>query len=465
MTLEEMFSMRGRAGRAQYGLTVIFGTLILHNLYRILASALLPTRSAGFGYQYLFTVFSGAHRLPLYDKRALAFLVLVTVPFVWLLVAMTLKRLRDLETTEWFGLLLFVPAVNLLFFLLLCFQPSDEKLEKTERRGGTFLESLLPSTSWGSAVVGALAGAIGGTVLSYVSIAAVGSYGSTLFLGIPFFMGYLAAWLHGFRQKRTTGECLAVAMASIFLAGAFIVGLAFEGIICVAMAVPLAVPLTLLGGALAHMSQKSRHAQAQPAAMLSLLIVIPLLAGAEFWKPAPTPHHVVHSSEEIAAPPHVVWQRIISFPRIEEKPHWILRLGMAYPLEAKTTGAGLSGDRQTAFSTGISREPILAWEEGKHFAFRVAEEPPLMKETSPYGTIHVRHLEDHDFRSGRVDFYLTKLPGERTQLDCWSAYENRMWPGGYWQLWTDEIVRQVQLRVFRHVKKLAEADQRLGARN
>jgi uncharacterized membrane protein YhaH (DUF805 family) len=460
-----MFSIRGRVGRAQYGLTVIFGALLLHNISRVMGSALVPNMRNGPYYLFPMSVVFRSEAMTSDMKRVLFLFALVAAPFLWLLITMTLKRLRDLETTEWFVFLLFVPAVNVLFFLLLCFQPSDEKLQETQRRGGTFLESLLPGTSWGSAVVGALAGAVGGTVLSYFSIAVVGNYGSTLFLGIPFFMGYLAAWLHGFRQPRTSGECLTVAMASIFLAGAFIVGIAFEGIICVAMAVPLAVPLALLGGALAHASQKSRHAQAQPAAMLSLLMVIPLLAGTEFWKPAPTPHHVVHSSITIAAPPEIVWQRVVAFPKIEEKPHWILRLGMAYPLESRTTGAGLNADRQTTFSTGISREPILSWEEGKHFAFRVGEEPPLMKESSPYGTIQVRHLQDHDFRPGRVDFYLTELPGGRTQLDCWSSYENRMWPGGYWQLWTDEIVRQIQLRVFRHIKKLAEADQRLSARN
>jgi hypothetical protein len=64
-----------------------------------------------------------------------------------------------------------------------------------------------------------------------------------------------------------------------------------------------------------------------------------------------------------------------------------------------------------------------------------------------------------------VDFYLTELPAGRTQLDCWSTYENRMWPGEYWRLWTDEVVRQIQLRVFRHITKLAEADTQLSAGN
>jgi hypothetical protein len=87
-----------------------------------------------------------------------------------------------------------------------------------------------------------------------------------------------------------------------------------------------------------------------------------------------------------------------------------------------------------------------------------------MKEWSPYGDIQVRHLEDHDFKPERANFCLTALPGGRTRLDGWTTYENRMWPGMYWRLWTDEIVHQIHGRVFRHVEKLAEEDARLGAR-
>jgi len=224
------------------------------------------------------------------------------------------------------------------------------------------------------------------------------------------------------------------------------------------MAAPLAIPLALLGAGLAHEALKTRQVRIQARALCGLFVAIPLLAGAECWKPAPIPTHTVHSSVEIAASPERVWRRVAAFPRIQEKPHWIFRLGMAYPLEAKMSGAG----RESLFSTGISLEPILAWEENRHLAFRVAAEPPLMREWSPYGQIHVRHLEDHDFRPGRVDFHLTELPGGRTQLDCWSTYENRMWPEEYWRLWTDEVVREIQLRVFRHIKRLAEADASLA---
>jgi hypothetical protein len=37
--------------------------------------------------------------------------------------------------------------------------------------------------------------------------------------------------------------------------------------------------------------------------------------------------------------------------------------------------------------------------------------------------------------------------------------------GTFWQLWTDAILQQIQLRVFRQVKELSEVDARLGASN
>jgi hypothetical protein len=81
-----------------------------------------------------------------------------------------------------------------------------------------------------------------------------------------------------------------------------------------------------------------------------------------------------------------------------------------------------------------------------------------MKEMSPYADIYVRHLGNHDFRLEGADFYLTALANGRTRLDGWTTYQNRMWLGAYWRLWTDAIVNQIHQRVFQHVKALAEAE-------
>jgi uncharacterized membrane protein YhaH (DUF805 family) len=464
MKIQDLFTFQGRVSRATYALTGIIGTLIKHNIDRVLAMQMYRQKWGLTNYLIPLVVLNRPNPLTADEKRFLLTMALVAVPFIWVGIAMTLKRLRDAGLPNRLVFPFFIPAVNVVFFLLLCLLPSREDQEMAAKGGWNVLEAYLPNSRWGSAILGAFAGAIFGAILSWVSIALLGGYGFTLFLAIPFFMGYLGAWLYCYREPRSLGECFSVTLASVFLAGAIIVGIAFEGIFCVAMAAPIALPLALLGAYLAFKMQEARNLQPQPHTMLSLLLVIPLLAGAEFWAPAPTPRFKVHTSIEIAAPPEVVWRRMVAFPKIDEPVHWVFRLGMSYPLEARTVGTGLSADRQCVFSTGAFREPILVWDEGKHLAFGVSEEPPLMKEWSPYGDIQVRHLEDHDFKPERADFYLTALPGGRTRLDGWTTYENRMWPGMYWRLWTDEIVHQIHGRVFRHVKKLAEEDARLGAR-
>ncbi len=108
------------------------------------------------------------------------------------------------------SVLFFVPAVNVVFFLLLCLLPSREEQEMAAKGGWGFLETYLPNSKWGSAIVGAFAGAIFGTILSWFSVALLGGYGFTLFLAIPFFMGYLAAWLYCYRAPRSFGECCSV---------------------------------------------------------------------------------------------------------------------------------------------------------------------------------------------------------------------------------------------------------------
>ncbi len=317
--------------------------------------------------------------------------------------------------------------------------------------------ALLPSLRLSAALVGCS--------LVWFAIRGFGSYGWTLFLAIPFFMGFLSAWLYGYEHPRTLGECLTVALCSVLLSGFIIVGIAIDGIICVAMAAPIAAVLALLGAFLCYAIRSTGDAEVQSGAVFSLFLAIPILASLEFAAPLPTPELKTHTSIEISAPPELVWQRIIAFPHIDEPLNPIFRVGVSYPLEAQIVGAGLAADRKCIFSSGAFREPILAWEEGKHFAFGVSEEPALMKEWSPYGDIHVRHLDDHDFRPQRADSYLTELPGGRTRLDGWTTYQNRMWPGSYWRLWTDAIVHQIHLRVFRQVKKLAEQDALLRARN
>jgi hypothetical protein len=80
-----------------------------------------------------------------------------------------------------------------------------------------------------------------------------------------------------------------------------------------------------------------------------------------------------------------------------------------------------------------------------------------MRELGFFGqTIDAHHLHSA-YASLEGGFKLTALPDGRTRLVGESHYLLNIAPAAYWNLWTKEIVRMVQLRVLEHVKTRAES--------
>jgi hypothetical protein len=461
----KFWRLRGTVTRGTYAMLGFGGFAIKHNLDRLLA------RSVGepWGlWNYWIPIVNVTHSSALQPRQEqlLLLLLLTALPFAWLGITVTVKRLRDAGQPLWLTLLFFAPFVNLLFFALLCVLPSRTSETVTQQSGEQSRSNpkYWPQSSLGSAALGVIFSALLAVVGTWIDLRFLGSYGFSLFIGLPFVMGYLAVWIHCRSRNRDFSDVLAVVTFTVVLAAVGIAAIAIEGVVCLVIAAPLAWLLAFLGGTLALLiHNRSESPEPAPSTFAALLVALPLLFGVEHAAPPPVPRFQVRTSIEIAAPPEVVWKRVVAFPPLPPPREWPFRLGIAYPIEARLTGEGLTADRECRFSTGSFKEPILAWEPGKHFAFAISEEPILMKETSPYGDIHVRHLEDHDFQPERADFWLTRLPNGNTRLEGLSTYANKMWPGLYWRIWTDAIVHSIHYRVFEHVKKLAESDARARA--
>ncbi len=465
MNLGSIWTWNGRVSRGVYALAGFLGFAIKHNLDRLLAYE-SGLQWHIWNYWYALTGSARPNSLTTPSRQFLAALVLTALPFIWIGVTMTVKRLRDAGEPLWLSILFFAPFFNLLFFAALCILPSRESLAEPTMQTETDskLAGFWPESRAGSAAVGVVISAALGTALAWFDLRFLGNYGFSLFVALPFVMGYLAVWVHCRRQPRNLSDVLVVVSFSVLLAGAGIAAIALEGLVCLAMAAPIAWGLACFGGFLAY-AIHNRPAVRRPvnATFAVLVFALPAMMGTEHFAPPPVPRYQVRTSIEIAAPPEIVWKHIIAFPPLTEAKEWPFRFGIAYPIEARLKGAGLTADRECRFSTGSFKEPILAWEPGKHFAFAVADEPLLMKETSPYANIHVRHLEDHDFQPERADFVLVALPDGGTRLEGTTTYQNKMWPGAYWRLWTDAIVHSIHRRVFAHVKEISEADVRSEA--
>jgi hypothetical protein len=242
-------------------------------------------------------------------------------------------------------------------------------------------------------------------------------------------------------------------MAAVFFAGVALLLFALEGVICVGMALPLMLPIGLMGGALGKaIADATRR---PPLELAAVVLVLPVLAGGEsLW--LRSTEYVVLTAVQIDAPPAVVWQHVVEFPELPAERPWYFRLGIACPERARIIGQGPGATRYCEFTTGAFVEPITHWEEPKRLAFDVTGQPDPMFELSPYRNIRPPHL-DHHLRSTRGEFLLIPLAGGRTRLEGRTWYVFEMFPQTYWTLWSDALIHRIHARVLSHIKDLSES--------
>jgi hypothetical protein len=385
----------------------------------------------------------------------------VSIPFIWIGVVLTMRRLRAIDVSTWMVVLFFAPYFNILFFLILCLYPSQRPLD-APRAGRASdertLGRLIPDSDWGSAAVALGITSVIGALATWFSVSGLAVYGIGLFVALPFCLGFLSALIYGYHRPRTLSACLMVATLSVGLLGALLLAVAVEGVICLLMAAPIAIVLALMGGAIGYLAQNTHWSGARANATFgALLLFVPLMMSADALKSQQAPLLQVSTQIEINAPPQTVWRYLSSFPALPAPTEWPFRIGIAYPIRSTLVGSGIGAKRTCEFSSGYFVEPINLWEENRRLGFQISGEPLVMEEMSPYGHIHTKHIDGQYFQAQDALFVLTPLPNGHTLLTGTSRYKNRMWPVAYWSLWSDAIVHQIHLRVFRHIKQLAEA--------
>lgn len=446
----------GRAGRARYLGTGLILLAIKHNLDRFLA--------AMFGYPWSpisYWVFVDRHGgiKALKPDDALFYVVLLifAMPFIFVGTAMTLQRLRDAGLPLWLVMLFYIPFLNVIFFLILSVVPSREPVAEGSKIGARF-GRLIPQHEFGSAVFGIAVTAVLAALEIVFSTNGLGEYGWGLFVGIPFFLGLNSTMIYGFHESRSLGKCLLVALISTGLVGVALLAFAFEGIICLAMALPIAIPIALFGSVIGYALQRRRSFAPSTLRVASVVFfAIPGLILLEYSMDQTPPLYEQKTSIVIKADPQTVWTHVVSFSELPPPTEAMFKTGIAYPIRAKMQGRGVGAERHCVFSTGAFVEPITVWDEPRLLAFDVVGQPPAMEEWSPYKHIHPPHLENY-FLAKRGQFHVTPLPDGTTLLEGTTWYQNRYWPSAYWHLWSDNVIDGIHTRVLLHIKSLSEID-------
>ncbi|MDT4965978.1 MAG: hypothetical protein QOJ64_715 [Acidobacteriota bacterium] len=457
--IANLWMWRGSVGRGTYfalGATLF---AIKHLLDRFVAWKMFGLRWSFFNY-WVFVDGTGVDHARIDHLRFYATLVAIAIPFIWVGIVLTLRRLRDIGWPLWLVAAFFLPFVNVLFFLLLSMMPSRMSIQRPSRATGfkDFLDRVIPRSGFGSALAGVIVTSLLAIGITLLSVQGLGSYGWGLFIGLPFFLGLTSVLVYGYHQERGLGMCVVISIISVGLACATLIAVAIEGLICILMAAPLGLIMAIFGGMIGYVIQR-RPAPQSPGyglhAFSIILLALPALMVVERMAQTEPPLREVRTSVEINASPEDVWQRLIAFGELAPPEEWLFKTGIAYPIRAEIKGSGVGAVRNCVFSTGAFVEPIEVWDEPRLLKFGVTSQPPIMEEMSPYAHLSPPHLDNY-LQSRKGQFLLTRLSNGHTLLEGTTWYQNRFWPAAYWGLWSDHIIHRIHQRVLDHVKRLSE---------
>lgn len=145
-----------------------------------------------------------------------------------------------------------------------------------------------------------------------------------------------------------------------------------EGSICIAIAMPL---FLVLGSASGVAMGVVCRLLKKPARTVQSIAILPFLFSiSELGRSPPADFHEVKRSVLISSTPDVVWHHInfpIGINPAELEGGFAYRIGIPFPVEARTLTSGVGGKRHLIWQRGISfDEEITAWEENRHIAWK-----------------------------------------------------------------------------------------------
>jgi uncharacterized membrane protein YhaH (DUF805 family) len=366
----------------------------------------------------------------------------VAAPFLWMGLALTVQRLRALRRPPVWAVFFFVPFLNMLFFLTLVkMEPAPEPIPGSVEGP---LDRFVPESQLGCILLSwaiTLASAGAGYV---VSARLHMPYGSTVFFAIPFLTGYLTRLLIGYRHNVSFGGALWWAGVSQVVCAAVLVSFAIEGLFCVMIALPVVLPIAMMGGAIAHVTGDLTFPNLK-GKTLCAVGVLPLALAVDLMHCYNNPGlRAAVTTVNIRATPARIWPHLVAFPRIDrpDAAQDIFDRFMIPRLQgAVIEGQGPGAIRRCIFHTGEFVEPIEVWEPGRELTFGVTAQPARLE-----GCVNVRR--------GQFKF-VTRTDGSTTVIGT-TWYEVSLFPGIYWDLWMQQFLHATHRRALEHIRDLAE---------
>lgn len=368
----------------------------------------------------------------------------VAVPFLWVGLALTVQRLRALRRAPLWAILFFVPFFNVAFFLVLVMMAPAAPAPPDDGQAHGPLDRLVPEDRVACVLMAMVASIALAGAGFFVSYGLHMPYGANVFFAVPFLCGYLTRILIGYRHNVSLAGALGWAAASQLLCGLILVVTLMEGTFCVMIALPVVIPIAMLGAAVAHWTEAYTFPSLR-GKTLCVAALVPLALGFDaFFSYREPGVRAVVTQVRIVASPAEIWTHIVAFPPIERpdaEQDVFDRFMVPRLASARIEGRGVGAIRHCEFTHGEFVEPILVWKPGQELTFAVTAQPSRLS-----GSINVR----------RGQFLFEPQADGSTLLTGTTWYEVSLFPPVYWDRWMSYFLHTTHRRALEHVRDLSE---------
>jgi hypothetical protein len=274
---------------------------------------------------------------------------------------------------------------------------------------------------------------------------------------LPFSMGYLSIGMRAREGRVRVIERIFIPWIVVLLALVGCELVAWEGTICIAMIMPIALVFGTIGGLTAGAIVRPSQPYIGTASM-AIVALLPFMIGSMEHRVAPNQNvRTVESEAIIYASPQTIWKNIerVSEINASELPQsWNRSIGFPRPIEATLNHEGIGGVRHASFAGKVLFiETIDEWLPEQRLGFYIHADTRSIPSST---------LDEHVTVGGP---YFDVLHGEyvlepegdgKTRLRLISQHRVSTDFNWYAGLWTDAVMRNVQSSILYVIKNRCE---------
>lgn len=259
------------------------------------------------------------------------------------------------------------------------------------------------------------------------------------FVIVPLIMGAISAWFWHPLQLKTRAYIGWSAISTLVACGASFIFLK-EGVICLLIVSPLILLFTVTGALLARMlyNRKNNTLNSSLAGLVLVVLIADTFSSHKNLQ-------LVSDTLIVNAPIEKVWPHVVEYKPITLKEnYWLFKIGMPSPVQSTVDGYEAGAGRKCIFSNGyVFDEKMVVYKPNEELTFDIISQP------------HDPEIMGHiDIVRGQ---FILKDNGDGTTTVIGNSwYKLYVFPGWYFNLWSESITRNVHLRVMEHIKILSE---------